>query len=98
MLELYQFETCPYCQVVREKLSDLGLDYICRNAPPGRPDKDRPLIALSGDRKVPFLVDPDRDVYLKGDHAILEWLEETYGDGKPLSFDEPASCRLPGRG
>jgi glutathione S-transferase len=79
MLELYQYEECPFCRVVREKLTELGLDYICRNAPPGRPDKDRPLIALSGDTKVPFLVDPDNDTYLFGPHKILAYLDERYG-------------------
>jgi glutathione S-transferase len=79
MLELYQFEGCPYCKVVRSRLSELGLDYICRNAPPGRPDKDKPLIALSGDTKVPFLVDPDKGIYLRGDSAIVKYLNETYG-------------------
>jgi glutathione S-transferase len=79
MLELYQYESCPYCQVVRRKLSELAVDYICRNAPPGRPDKDKPLIALSGDRKVPFLVNPDEGVYLSDTGAILKYLDERFG-------------------
>jgi glutathione S-transferase len=79
MLELYQYESCPFCRPVRQKLTELGLDYICRNAPPGRPDKDKPLIALSGSKKVPFLVDPDRGVYLGNLDAILNYLDETYG-------------------
>lgn len=78
MLELYQYEQCPYCRVVRQKLTELGLDYICRNAPPGRPDKDKPLIALSGDTKVPFLVDQDKNVYIPGERAIIKYLDEKY--------------------
>ena len=89
LLELYQFESCPFCQTVREKLSDLGLDYICRNAPPHRTDKDKVLIAISGDRKVPVLVDPDRGVYLFETNAIMAWLEEEYGSGQP-----PMECRI----
>ncbi len=81
MLELYQYEECPFCRVVREKLTELGLDYICRNAPPGRADKDRPLQALSGGTKVPFLVDPDHGAYLFGPHKIIAYLEERYGAG-----------------
>jgi glutathione S-transferase len=64
--------------VVREKLTELGLDYICRNAPPGRSDKDKPLVALSGDTKVPFLVDPDAGAYLFGPQRIIAYLEERY--------------------
>jgi glutathione S-transferase len=99
VLELYQFETCPYCVTVREKLSDLGLDYICRNAPPNRPDKDKVLLAISGDVKVPFLVHPDRGVYLSGTLAIVAWLEDTYGTGARKGAEvEPDVCRLPRRG
>jgi glutaredoxin 3 len=79
MLELYQYEECPYCQVVRRKLSELGLDYLCRNAPWGRPDKDRVLRAISGNTKVPYLVDPDEGVYLADPMEIVGYLEERYG-------------------
>ncbi|MHB0997882.1 MAG: glutathione S-transferase N-terminal domain-containing protein [Armatimonadota bacterium] len=79
MLELYQYEQCPFCRTVRSKLTELGLDYICRNSPPGRQDKDKPLIALSGDSVVPYLVDPDKGVYLKGDQKIIQYLEDNYG-------------------
>ena len=79
MLELYQFEGCPFCAKVRAKLTELGLDYICRNAPPGRPDKDKPLLALSGGTKVPFLVNPDKGVYLKDADRIVAYLEQEYG-------------------
>ena len=58
----------------RDDQRDVGGD-----APPGRPDKDKPLIALSGSRKVPYLVDPDRGISLAGTDAILTYLEETYG-------------------
>jgi glutathione S-transferase len=79
MLELYQYEECPACRIVRQKLSELGLDYLCRNAPWGRPDKDRVLLAISGDTRVPFLVDSDEGVYLANPMEIVEYLEERYG-------------------
>jgi len=79
MLELYQYEECPACRIVRKKLSELGLDYLCRNAPWGRPDKDRVLLAISGDTRVPFLVDPDEGIYLANPMEIVEYLEERYG-------------------
>src|SRR5438270_689110 len=61
------------------KLTALALEYSRRNAPPGRPDNDKPLIALSGGTKVPFLVDADRGAYLFGPHKIIAHLEEQYG-------------------
>ncbi|MFB6265986.1 MAG: glutaredoxin domain-containing protein, partial [Candidatus Nanohaloarchaea archaeon] len=30
-LELYQFEQCPYCRKVREKLTELGLSFTAHN-------------------------------------------------------------------
>lgn len=79
MLELYQYEDCPFCRIVRKKLTELGLDYICRNAPFGRPDKDKVLVAISGDTKVPYLVNPDEGVFLGDSQEIVDYLEERFG-------------------
>lgn len=79
MLELYQFEDCPYCKKVREKLTEIELDYICRNVPK---ESDRTLLKkLGGQEQVPFLVDSSGGevtmMYESDD--IVEYLEENYG-------------------
>lgn len=82
MLELYQIEECPYCARVRSKLTDLGIDYIIRNEPRDKSKRER-LERVSGQRGVPTLVDPDRNVIIADDDdAIIEYLEKYYGKGK----------------
>ncbi len=75
MLELYQFEECPYCARVRTKMTDLGIDYIIRNEPRDKAGRER-LKKISGQSGVPTLVDPEKDIVIADDDdAIIEYLE-----------------------
>ncbi len=77
MLELYQFEGCPYCQRVREALDELGLDYVVRTVP-RRPDLRDRVYKLSGQWQVPLLVDRERDVVLPESKSVIAYLREHY--------------------
>ncbi|NKE70256.1 glutathione S-transferase N-terminal domain-containing protein [Candidatus Manganitrophus noduliformans] len=78
MLELYQFEECPYCQIVRARLTDLGIDYLIRNEPRDKQKRER-LQRISGQKGVPTLVDPERGVVIPDDdEKIIRYLEEQY--------------------
>jgi len=77
MLELYQIEKCPYCKKVREKLSELNLDFICRNMQSGSA-KRQILITLGGKDQVPFFVDMDKGISMYESYKIVEYLEKTY--------------------
>lgn len=78
MLELYQFEECPYSQLVRTRLTDLGIDYLIRNEPRDKQKRER-LFKLSGQKGVPTLVDPERGVVIPDDaEKIIRYLEERY--------------------
>ncbi|MFB6191673.1 MAG: glutathione S-transferase N-terminal domain-containing protein [Candidatus Nanohaloarchaea archaeon] len=77
MLELYQFEGCPFCSKVREKMTELGLDFIARQVDP-KGDRSR-VEEVSGQTGVPVLVDPNRDVVMPESDDIVEYLEEHYG-------------------
>ena len=77
MLELYQFEGCPYCAMVRETLDDLGLDYVVRSVPHGLEGRDR-VRAVSGQDLVPVLVDPERSQVLADSRRIIDYLKATY--------------------
>lgn len=80
MLELYQFEGCPYCAKVRQTLSDLHLDYICRNVPKDAAAKRAAtLMKLGGKMQVPFLVDADKGVYMYESDEIVAYLRGKYG-------------------
>ena len=92
MLELYQIEECPYCGRVRARMTDLGIDYIIRNEPRDKSKRDR-LAKVSGQRGVPTLVDPERDVVIADDDdAIIKYIEEHYGAGSGGAA--PSSCSL----
>jgi len=76
MLEVYQFEGCPYCSKVRSKLTDLGLDFITRHVDPH--DRSR-VEEVSGQTGVPVLKDPNTDTVMPESDDIIEYLDEHYG-------------------
>ncbi|MDD3150877.1 MAG: glutathione S-transferase N-terminal domain-containing protein [Candidatus Gastranaerophilales bacterium] len=78
MLELYQFEQCPYCKRVREKLTELDLDYICRNVRHGTEKRDI-LMTLGGQDQVPFLMDLDKGIMMYESAEIVDYLDKNYG-------------------
>lgn len=77
MLELYQFEGCPYCSKVREKLTELQIDFIARQVEP-KGDRSR-VEEVSGQTGVPVLVDPNTDTVMPESDDIVDYLEEHYG-------------------
>jgi glutaredoxin 3 len=78
MLELYQFEECPYSRKVRLQMSEWELDYILRNVPQDKADRER-LKKVSGQDSVPTLVDSLGDTIVAGDETkIIEYLGTHY--------------------
>jgi glutathione S-transferase len=83
LLELYEFEGCPYCRLVREALTMLDLDARIYPCPKGG-ERFRPaLVERGGKAQFPYLVDPNtgREMYESAD--IVRYLFETYGRRKP---------------
>ncbi|WEL19746.1 glutathione S-transferase N-terminal domain-containing protein [Candidatus Nanohalococcus occultus] len=75
MLEVYQFEGCPFCSKVRQKMTDLGIDFIARAVDP----QDRSRVEeVSGQTNVPVLVDPNKDTVMPESDDIVEYLDEHY--------------------
>ncbi len=78
MLELYQFEECPYCRRVRTKLTDLEMSYIIHNVPREREVRIE-LEKISGQKFVPVLVDPNTGMTIADDdEKAVQYLEEMY--------------------
>lgn len=75
LLEIYQFEGCPYCSKVRKKLTDLQIDFIARQVDPSNRDRVK---EVSGQENVPVLVDPNTDTVMPESDDIVEYLEEYY--------------------
>lgn len=85
MLELYEFEACPYCRKVREVMSELDLAYLCRPTPKGGA-RNRDLVLEKGGKLMfPFLVDPNTDTSLYESEDIITYLVDTYGGGRSMA-------------
>ncbi len=76
MLEIYQFEGCPYCSKVRQKMTELGLDFIAKSVDP-HGDRQR-VKEVSDQTGVPVLVDPNTDTVMPESDDIVEYLEKQY--------------------
>jgi glutathione S-transferase len=73
MLELFQTEWCPASRRVRQRLTELGVDYVIRQVPV---DKERRLELrdAAGTEAIPALV-LDDGTTLVGEAKILAWLD-----------------------
>jgi glutaredoxin 3 len=76
-LEVYQFEGCPFCKKVRQKLTELQIDFIARQVEPNG-DRER-VKEVSGQTGVPVLKDPNTDTVMPESDDIVDYLEEHYG-------------------
>ena len=73
MLELWQTEWCPASRRVRQRLTELGIDYLVRQVPVEKDEREA-LIRVTGTDVIPALVLEDGDV-LVGEAAILGRLD-----------------------
>jgi glutathione S-transferase len=72
-MELYQAEWCPHSHKVRQRLTELALDFTARQVavdPDGRTEMKRRV----GTNEIPVLV-PDGGEPLCGEDDILEYLD-----------------------
>ncbi|HLG23210.1 MAG TPA: glutathione S-transferase N-terminal domain-containing protein [Candidatus Manganitrophaceae bacterium] len=79
MLKFYNLQSCGYCRMVRDKLDELGLEYERIEVPPYPRDR-KEVFDVSGQFYVPVLV--DGEVVLDDEEKILDYLENTYAQGK----------------
>jgi glutathione S-transferase len=68
VLELNQAEWCPYSSAVRERLTELGVDFIARQVAPRQEDRE-------GEHEIPLLVAEDGRRF-EGTDAVFEYLEQ----------------------
>jgi glutaredoxin 3 len=76
MLELYQAEWCPSSHRVRERLTELGVDYVARQVPVAREARDV-LRRATGAETIPTLLLEDGRAVV-GAEAIVGFLEERF--------------------
>jgi glutathione S-transferase len=91
LLELYEYEGCPYCRLVREALTELDLDARIFPCPKGG-TRFRPTAKeLGGRRQFPYLVDPNTGARMYESADIVAYLHKTYGsrERRPGLLDRP---------
>jgi glutathione S-transferase len=76
-LELYSFESSPYCRIVREQLCTLEIPYLLHNVAKGSPRREA-FGERAGKVMVPYLADPNTRTEMFESADIFRYLEETY--------------------
>ncbi|WP_247001855.1 glutaredoxin family protein [Halosolutus gelatinilyticus] len=80
-ITFYELPGCPYCAKVRTKLEALGLDYDTIEVPRSHAERTD-VETVSGQTGVPVITDEAHGVEgMPESDDIVEYLEETYGDG-----------------
>jgi glutathione S-transferase len=87
LLELYEFEACPFCRKVREALTILDLDAMIFPCPKGAPGFREEVRQRGGRAMFPYLVDPNAGIEMYESDDIVAYLFRAYGDGRvPLAL------------
>lgn len=72
-LELFKYDTCPYCQMVMRAIDEMGRDDVeYHDIHQNAEDLER-LIAVGGKRQVPCLFVDGKPLYESSD--IVAWLK-----------------------
>lgn len=79
-ITLYRLQACPFCERAVRKLDDLDIDYRSRFVEARHSRRDV-VKRLTGARTVPAIVDENTGVTMSESANIVEYIEETYGDG-----------------
>jgi glutaredoxin len=79
VIELFQAEWCPHSRRVRERLTELRVDFVARQVEPEPEDRDR-LRELAGSDEIPVLVVEGEPIC--GEDDAIAWLDERYAPGR----------------
>jgi glutathione S-transferase len=93
LLEVYDFEGCPYCRKVREVLSELDLDYLAHPVAQGS-GRRAELVKRGGKMQAPYLVDPNTGAEMYESDDIIGYLNATYGGGARAGWRLPVPSLL----
>src|SRR3989442_9729956 len=88
LLELSDFEGCPYCRKGREVLCELDPDYLTPPVARGSPRRAE-LVKRGGKMLAPYLVDPNTRTEMYESDDIIGYLNATYGAGRRAGWRLP---------
>lgn len=77
MLELWQTEWCPASRRIRQRLTELEVDYVIHQVPVDK-DERTALVAATGSDIIPVLL--DHGDILVGEDAIRRRLDQTIAE------------------
>ncbi len=84
MVQLFQAEWCPYSALVRQRLTELGVDYVIRQAAPERHERHA-MREATGSDTIPTLVLEDGTVVGGDTGEIIAVLDERFA---PAEWEE----------
>ena len=87
MIQVYQAEWCPHSARLRERLTELGVDYVIRQAGP-TPDQRQELSEATGCMTIPTVVLEDGTVVGVDTGDIIAELERQVGEGRGPEWEE----------
>ncbi|KAI3434023.1 uncharacterized protein J3R85_007003 [Psidium guajava] len=80
-IEIYEFESCPFCRKVREIVAVLDLDVIFYPCPRNGPNFRPKVVQMGGKKQFPYMVDPNTGTAMYESDDIIKYLVTKYGDG-----------------
>jgi glutathione S-transferase len=83
LLEVYEFESCPFCRKVRDALTELDLEAMIYPCPKGGTVFRPKAVELGGKAQFPYLVDPNTGTRMYESDDIIAYLFKTYGGREP---------------
>ena len=83
MLKLYDIESCPYCRLVREALTELDFDVLILPCPKGGTRFRQEAQRVGGKAQFPLLIDDNTGTALYESADILAYLAQTYRKRSP---------------
>jgi glutathione S-transferase len=95
VFSLYQAEWCPYSSAVRERLTELGIDFVARQVAPW-PEQRQALVDATGTDEIPVL-EADGKFYVgtREIFAFLDTLEPSqYAAEHRSRYREHAPARM----
>ncbi|WP_115864435.1 glutathione S-transferase N-terminal domain-containing protein [Halorussus litoreus] len=94
-ITFYRLQACPFCERVTRKLREYDLDYRSRFVEPMHSDRNV-VKRLSGKRTVPAIVDENTGVTMSESANIVDYLDNTYGDGARTDGGQRAEAERDG--
>lgn len=74
-IQIYQAEWCPHSHRVRQRLTELGVEFEAKQVEAEPADREQ-LRRISGQGSIPVLV--DGDAVVAGPDEIIAWLDERF--------------------